>query len=152
LLQQQAKPEDVLIANYEYEPIYFYTGLRLGLTIARDSPVYDAARRQQLPEYCFGADRVRWIAWRPAWDLGARDSWAQLQRDIAASGGRIEQVTQIKETFWENRENIHFHRFAGDRYLFAWFPRALVEAAPESFPPPAQLPAGAIFRVDWPAD
>jgi hypothetical protein len=152
LLREQAKLEDVLIANYEYEPIYFHTGLRLGLTIARDSPVYDAARRQHLSEYCFGADHVRWIAWRPAWDLGPEDSWAQLQRDIAANGGRIEQVTQIKETFWENRENIHFHRFAGDQYLFAWFPRTFAEGAPESFPPPEQLPAGAIFRVDWPTD
>jgi hypothetical protein len=149
-LQRHADSEDVVIANYEYEPLYFHTGLRLGLTIPPDSPIYEAARRHQLPEYCFNVDLARWIAWRPSWDLGARDSLAELQRDIIDRGGTVHEAARIRETFWENRENIHFHRFAGGRYLFAWFPRALVEAAPESFPPPENFPESVIFQVDWP--
>jgi hypothetical protein len=51
-------PGDVVITNYESEPPYFYTGLPQGLKILANAPVYDAARRQHLPEYVFGVARA----------------------------------------------------------------------------------------------
>jgi hypothetical protein len=47
----------------------------------------------------------------------------------------VRLVASLKETTWENRENVHFRRFAGDRYFYGWF-----ENVPETL----------IYRVDWP--
>jgi hypothetical protein len=146
LLRAEAHPGDVLIANYEFEPLYFYTGLPLGMTILPEYPIYAAARRRNLSEYCFSPDHVRWIVWRPAWDLTERDVFAEIQREVATEGGHLQHVRDVTETFWENRENIHFRRFSGGKYLFAWFPHSITDTTPEKFPP------ASIFRVEWPAD
>ncbi|HEY4284961.1 MAG TPA: hypothetical protein VGM62_18000, partial [Chthoniobacterales bacterium] len=134
-LRANAKSDDVLITNYGWEPLYFYTRLPQALKILPDYPVYAAAKRNGLPEQTFDVDHVKWVLWRFGWDgyLGYR--WADVSREIQSNGGRLIRVAAFEESRWENRENIHFHRFAGGKYLFPW---------PKKF-----RPAG-IFRVEWP--
>jgi 4-amino-4-deoxy-L-arabinose transferase-like glycosyltransferase len=136
-LREHAKPGEILIANYCWEPLYFHTRLPQGLKILPDYPVYQAARHKGLPEYVFGVDHVRWVVWRPLWEGYQGYRLATVEHDILAEGGQLKQIAQVDETFWENRENIHFRRFSGGRYIFAW---------------PEQLPAATIFRVEWPED
>jgi 4-amino-4-deoxy-L-arabinose transferase-like glycosyltransferase len=136
-LRQQAKPGDVLITNYCWEPLYFHTRLPQGMKILPNYPVYEAARRKGLPEYVFGVDHVRWVVWRSAWEGYQGYSGAEVGRQIFGQGGRLTKVAEMAETRWENREDIHFRRFSGGRYLFPW---------------PENLSPSGIFRVDWPDD
>jgi len=136
-LRDHAEPKDLIITNYESEPLYFHTRLPQGMKIMRQDTIYDAARRYELPEYVFGVDHARWIVWRFNWDDYLGIQWTQVADHLQADGAQINDVAEIKETGWENRENIHFHRFSGDIYLF---------------PNNTNLPAARIFRVDWPAD
>jgi 4-amino-4-deoxy-L-arabinose transferase-like glycosyltransferase len=134
-LREHAKPGDILITNYDWEPIYFYTRLPQALKIFPDYPIYEIARRKGLPDYVFGIDHVRWIIWRPVWDGYVGYSGQELERLVLAAGARVTRVARFEETIWENRPEIHLHRFATDKYFFT---------APENL-----LPAE-IFRVDWP--
>lgn len=136
-LQQFAKPGDVLITNYEWEPLYFHTRMPQALKILRDYPVYEAARRQGLPEYVFGVDHVRWVVWRLSWEGNQGYWWNDVEGRILLEGGRLTQVAELEDTLWENRENIHTRRFSGERYLYPW---------------PGHFPPAGIFRVDWPGD
>jgi Dolichyl-phosphate-mannose-protein mannosyltransferase len=133
-LRENAKPGDVLIVNYGMEPTYFYTRLPQAMGILRDYPVYERARELGLPEYVFGVDHVRWIVWRSAWETGPGYAINDVIREIVERGGRITSVMEMEETVWENREDIHFHRFSDGSYLF---PRT------ETFP------MSRIARVDW---
>jgi len=117
-LHRNARPGDVVITNYESEPLYFYTGLPQGLKILANAPVYDAARRQHLPEYVFGVARARWIVWRFAWDGYFGVTWSEVEQALVNQGARITEMTKIKETGWENRENAFFYRFCGHKHLF----------------------------------
>ena len=134
-LREHARAGDLVITNYESEPLYFHTRLPQGMKIMRQDVIYDAARSFGLPEYLFGVDHARWIVWRFNWDdyLGIR--WPDVSEHLLSEGGQINKVVELKETGWENRENIHFHRFAGDVYLF---------------PQDTALAPANIFRVDWP--
>ena len=135
-LRENAQPSDKVITNYEWEPLYFHTGLPQALKILPDYPIQQAAKLKQLPRYVFEVDQTRWVIWRPVWD-GYQEYFAgAVQKEIVDRGGRIERVAEVSETLWENRENIHFRRFSGGRYLFH---------GPESFP------SVHIFRVSWPA-
>ena len=135
-LRKNARPGEVVITNYESEPLYFHTRLPQAMKIMRQDTIYERARRHGLPEYVFGVDHARWVVWRFNWDdyLGIR--WPDVSDHLLAEGARLNDVAEIKETAWENRENIHFHRFSGDTYLF---------------PHDTNLQAAHIFRVDWPA-
>jgi dolichyl-phosphate-mannose-protein mannosyltransferase len=134
-LRQNAKPEDVLITNYDWEPIYFYTHLPQALKILPDYPIHKAARQKSLPESVFGIDHVRWIVWRPVWEGYVGYFGEDLENKVLAAGAHVTNVAQFEETIWENRPEIHLHRFSGNRYFFT---------APENL-----LPAE-VFRVDWP--
>jgi 4-amino-4-deoxy-L-arabinose transferase-like glycosyltransferase len=134
-LRENAKPGDVLIVNYGMEPTYFYTRLPQAMGILRDYPVYERARELGLPEYVFGVDHVRWIVWRSAWETGPGYAINDVIREIVEHGGRIITVMEMEETVWENREDIHFHRFSDGSYLF---------------PRTQTFPASRIARVDWP--
>lgn len=137
-MQANAAPDDILITNYDWEPVYFHTRLRQGWKIMPHFPIYDAARKHQLPEYVFGVTGVRWIVWRWAWN-GYRDyDWDELHRALTENGAILTKVAAVPETTWENRSNIHFHRYPGDDYKFLWYA--------EEDEPDAE-----IFRVDWPA-
>jgi len=133
-LRENAKPGDVLIVNYGMEPTYFYTRLPQAMDILPNYPVYQRARELGLPEYVFGVDHVRWIVWRSAWETGPGYAINDVIREIVERGGRITSVMEMEETVWENREDIHFHRFSDGSYLF---PRT------ETFP------MSRIARVDW---
>jgi hypothetical protein len=134
-LHENARPDDVLIVNYGMEPTYFYTRLPQAMGILRQYPVYQRARELKLPERVFGVDHARWIVWRSAWETGPGYAIDDVLREIVERGGRIVPVMEIEETVWENREDIHFHRFSDGSYLF---PRT------QTFPP------SRIARVDWP--
>lgn len=134
-LAQHAQPRDIVITNYESEPLYFHTRLPQGMKIMRQDRIYEVARRQGLPEYVFGLDHARWVVWRFNWDDYLGITWAEVERHFLSEGARVTEMAKLEETAWENRENIHFHRFSGDRYL-----------SPSE---KDRLPAR-IFRVDWP--
>jgi hypothetical protein len=56
-------------------------------------------------------------------------------REISARGAKITSVMEMEETVWENREDIHFHRFSDGTHLF---------------PRTQTFPDSRIARVDWP--
>jgi len=133
-LRDHAQAGDLVITNYESEPLYFHTGLPQAMKIMRQDIIFDTAHSYGLPDYVFGVDHARWIVWRFNWDdyLGIR--WPDVSEHVVSEGGQIRKVAELKETGWENRENIHFHRFFGDVYLF---------------PQQTALAPANIFRVDW---
>jgi hypothetical protein len=135
-LHKNAAPGDVVITNYESEPLYFHTRLPQGMKIMKQDSIYEIAKRRQLPDYVFGVEHARWIVWRFNWDDYLGIKWTDLEHRLLSDGAKISDAAQLEETAWENRENIHFHRFAGHRYLF---------------PQDEHLAAAHIFRVDWPA-
>lgn len=150
-LRENAKPGDVVIVNCGMEPIYFYTRLPQALGILPFYPIYDSARRLGLPEFVFGIDHVRWVVWRSAWEGFPGYTIDQVLRQIFEQGGRRTNAFETEETIWENREDIHFHRFSDGTYLFPISPlkmRGLVKGTAdtrnETFPP------SHIVRVDWP--
>jgi hypothetical protein len=134
-LRENAKPGDVLIVNYGMEPTYFYTRLPQAMGILPNYPVYQRARELGLPERVFGVDHARWIVWRSAWETGPGYAINDVLRELTERGGRIVTVMEMEETVWENREDIHFHRFSDGSYLF---------------PRTQTFPSSRIARVDWP--
>jgi 4-amino-4-deoxy-L-arabinose transferase-like glycosyltransferase len=135
-LRRYAQPGDVVITNYESEPLYFYTRLPQGLKILANAPVYEAARGQHLPEYVFGVARARWIVWRFAWDGYFGITWPEVEQALISRGARITEMMRIKETGWENRENAFFYRFCGHKHLFRLHQR--------------HFPRARIYRIDYP--
>ena len=134
-LRQHATRDDVVVTNYSWEPLYFHTGLKQGMTVLPSYPVYRAARERGLPDYVFKADGARWIVWRRAWGAYRGQQLDRLLGQLAARRIPVSHVATIPETLWENRENLHFRRFAENRYIYPWF---------------GDLPDTLIFRVDWP--
>ena len=134
-LHDNAQPGDKLITNYEWEPLYFHTHLPQALKILPDYPIAATARSKGLPSYVFDIDQARWVIWRPIWDGYQGYFAATLEQQITARGGTIERVLELPETLWENRENVHFHRFSNGRYLFH---------GPDVFPPVS------VSRIVWP--
>ena len=47
----------------------------------------------------------------------------------------VHLVASVPETLWENRENVHFRRYPGNRYIYPWYP---------------PVPDAEIYEVDWP--
>lgn len=135
-LRAHAGPQDVVITNYEWEPLYFHTGLPQGLKMTPLSPAYVNAKRQGLPDFVFSVVGAKWVVWRWAWDGYMGNAWSGLSQRFAAAGGRLVKVAEVPETVWENRENIYFHRFAPAKYLYR-------QSGGESRP-------AEIYRVEWP--
>ena len=118
-LRANASPGDVIVTNYAWEPIYFHSRLPQGAKIAPSFPIYRHARAHHLPEYVFSAAGARWIIWRRAWPAYFKEQDAARALQDSVNAGRVPRlVARIRETMYENRENIHFRRFAGDRYIF----------------------------------
>ena len=134
-LRENAKPGDVLIVNYGMEPTYFYTRLPQAMGILQTYPVFQRARELGLPDFVFGVDHARWIVWRSAWETGPGYAINDVLQELVARGGRIVTVLEMDETVWENREDIHFHRFSDGSYLF---------------PRTQTFPKSLVARVDWP--
>jgi len=136
-LRENAKPGDILIVNYGMEPTYFYTRLPQAMGILQNYPVYQRARELGLPEFVFGPDHARWIVWRSAWETGPGYAINEVLNDLTVRGAKITTVLEMDETVWENREDIHFHRFSDATYLF---------------PRTQTFPKSVVARVDWPSD
>ncbi len=118
-LAKRADPEDILITNYEWEPLYFHTNLRQGLKIFPEHEIAGAARAHGLPPYVFEAKGARWVVWRDPWEgshLGYR--LERVRRELARSGARLQRVASVPETVWENRPELHFHRFPGRNHIY----------------------------------
>jgi len=136
-LQANAKPGDVLILNYGWEPTYYYTRLPQAMGILPAYPVYQRAQELGLPGFVFGVDHVRWIVWRSAWETAPGYAMNDVAREIARHGGQITTVLEVPETVFENSPDIHLHRFSDGTYLF---------------PRTQTFPKSVVARVDWPSD
>jgi hypothetical protein len=134
-LQSHADAGDLVLTNYEWQPLYFYTRLPQSLRVFPSDPIYQTAKQKGLPEYVFKVDGTRWILWRPAWDGYFGYVGSEIKRNLSNGGARITKVAELPETIFENRPELHFHRFAGGKYFFI----ALDNLAPAQ-----------IFRIDWP--
>jgi 4-amino-4-deoxy-L-arabinose transferase-like glycosyltransferase len=134
-LQGHAIAGDLVLTNYDWQPLYFYTRLPQSLRIFPDYPIYQAARRKRLPEYVFNVDGVRWVIWRPVWDGYWGYVGSEIRRNLLNSGARITKVAEFPETVFENRPEIHFHRFSGDKYFFTGLDTHV---------------SAQIFRIYWP--
>jgi hypothetical protein len=134
-LRHHAQPSDVVITNYAWEPLYFHTGLRQGMSVLPSYPIYEAARAKKLPGYVFEPEGARWIVWRRAWGPYRGHTIETILQHLAQSGVTVTAVATFEETMWENRENIHFRRFAGGRYIYPWH-RA--------------IPSAVVYRLEWP--
>jgi 4-amino-4-deoxy-L-arabinose transferase-like glycosyltransferase len=135
-LQGQANAGDLVLTNYDWQPLYFYTRLPQSLRIFPNDPIYETAKRKGLPEYVFNVDGVRWLIWRPVWGGYFGYVGSEIKRDLLNSGAQLTKVAEFPETIFENRPEIHYHRFSGDKYFFmALNPHVTAQ----------------IFRIDWPA-
>lgn len=134
-LEGRAKPGDILLTNYAWEPLYFHTGLPQALKVLPSSPIYNAARERHLPDYVFYVDRVRWIVDRRAWGANGGQDLNRVLTELRARGYRVTLAAAFPETVWENRENIHFRRFPNDKYFYPWY---------------GLLPDARIYKVDPP--
>jgi hypothetical protein len=105
------------------------------LRIFPNDPIYETARRKGLPEDVFNVAGVRWLIWRPIWDGYFGYIGSEIKRDLLNSGAQITKVAEFPETIFENRPEIHYHRFSGGKYFFiALNPHVTAQ----------------IFRIDWP--
>jgi hypothetical protein len=134
-LDAHAREGDVVITNYGWEPLYFHTRLPLGMTVLPAHPIYAAVRTRGLPEYVSSDEGARWIVWRRAWGDYSGLAVEEVVYNLQAAGVTVTLEETIPETLWENRENVHFRRFAGGRYIYPWF-----ESVGET----------RIYRLDWP--
>jgi Dolichyl-phosphate-mannose-protein mannosyltransferase len=134
-LQGHANAGDLVLTNYDWQPLYFYTRLPQSLRIFPGDPIYQAARRKRLPEYVFDVDGVRWVIWRPIWEGHWGYVGSEIRRRLLNRGARITKVAEFPETIFENRPEIHFHRFSGDRYFFIRLDTHV---------------SAQVFRIDWP--
>jgi Flp pilus assembly protein TadD len=73
--------------------------------------------------------------WRRAWPaFFAEQDCERLLRGLVEAGVTVTRVASIPETLYENRENVNFRRYPGNRYIFPWY---------------GTLPDTEIYRVDW---
>jgi hypothetical protein len=117
-LTRNASADDVVVTNYEWEPLYFHTNLPQGRKILPEHGIARAARAKGLPDYVFEVEGARWVVWRPPWEgsLGLR--FGDVRSELERSGKRLVPVATPPETLWENRPEIHYHRFPGLGYLY----------------------------------
>ena len=132
-LQAHAQPGDIVLTNYAWEPLYFHTRLPLAMTVLSSYPIYQAAKARGLPDYVFRANDARWIVWRKAWGSYRGQSIDQVLARLGEERMQATPVITLQETLWENRENLHFRRFANGRYIYPWHD---------------EVPATVIYRVE----
>ena len=114
-----------------------------GFVLPEASPraVRDAARAAGLPEYVFGPDRGDWLVWRDAADPIPGWSFARVEADLVARGASVELVARLPETHWENRPELHYHRFPG--LSNPYWPRSLGDSP--------SFPDARVYRIRWPS-
>jgi 4-amino-4-deoxy-L-arabinose transferase-like glycosyltransferase len=132
-LRANARPGDVVVTNYAWEPLYFHTRLPLGYTVLESYPIRAAAEAAGLPDYVFEPERARWVVWRAPWEGYQGYRWADVTARLRAAGATLERVAAFHETVFENRESLHFRRFPGVGYLY-----------PQPF---GRMPPARVYRV-----
>lgn len=137
--------DDVLVTNFAWDNLYFYTGRRQGFRISPEAvAVRDAAQVAGLPGYVFGFDDARWLVWRHAADpLPDQTTFEKARAALEARGASVERVAAFREVLWENRPEITWHRFPGVGYPFA--PRRVGAGG-------RKWPDAVVYRVHWPGD
>ena len=144
-IETRVPPEDVIVTNFAWDNLSFYTRRRLGFRISPEAvAVRDAARAAGLPDYVFGFDDARWLVWRHAADpLPETTTFEKARAALEARGARVERVASFREVLWENRPELTWHRFPRVGYPFA--PRRLGAEG-------RKWPDAVIYRVVWPGD
>ncbi|HTY16105.1 MAG TPA: glycosyltransferase family 39 protein [Myxococcota bacterium] len=142
LLKENAEPGQVVLTNFGWDNLYFYTRLPQAMRISPKAPVREAALALGLPRYVFGPDGADWVVWRGGAGAVIGDSLEQVRSELAARGATLEPVATLRETLWENRPELQWHRFPRVGYPFA--PRRMGAEG-------ARYPDAQVFRVHWPA-
>lgn len=119
-LRRHAQQGDILITNYAWEPIYFHTDLPQGWKVTEKYSIYPAARDAGLPEYVFGVTDARWVVWRAPWEDYPGYGYEDVREALRQRGQGLELVHNFPETVWENRPELHFHRFPGFGVLYPY--------------------------------
>jgi 4-amino-4-deoxy-L-arabinose transferase-like glycosyltransferase len=140
-VRTHAAPEDILVTNFAWDNLYFYTKQRQGFRMAPEAPVRETALALGLPSYVFGLDGVQWLIWRHASDPLPEYPFERVRRELEARGAKLEQVASFREVLWENRPELHWHRFPQVGFPFA--PRRLGAAG-------RLYPDAIVYRVVWP--
>lgn len=151
-LEQHADADDLVITNYEGEPLYFHSELPQAYKIPPWFRCYEAARLQGLPESAFSVREARWIVWRMVWEEYRGYRLQAVLDEITRHGGRAEPVFELTETRWENRENIHFHRFPTAGQLYVVVPYYHVDGDREipHVTTRPHWPRATIHWIEWP--
>ena len=132
-------PEEVVVTNFAFDNLVFYTDRRLGFRISpHATAVVDAARDAGLPEYVFGFDAARWLVWRHASDPLPDLPFDAVRARLEVEGKRLEPAASFREVLWENRPELHWHRFAHVGHPFA--PRRLGPAG-------RKYPDAVVYRI-----
>jgi len=140
----QVGADDVLVTNFAWDNLLYYTDRRLGFRIKPEATaVRDAARAAGLPDYVFGLDGARWLLWRHAADPLPKLPFEAARAELEARGARLERVASFHEVLWENRPELQWHRFPGVGYPFA--PRRLGAEG-------RKWADAVAYRIVWPGD
>jgi 4-amino-4-deoxy-L-arabinose transferase-like glycosyltransferase len=144
-LATRVPPEDVVVTNFAWDNLSFYTRRRLGFRISPEAvAVRDAARTAGLPAYVFGFDDARWLVWRHAADpLPEQTTFERARAALEARGATLEPVATFREVLWENRPELTWHRFPDVGHPFA--PRRVGAAG-------RKWPDAVAYRIVWPGD
>lgn len=152
ILRREAGPDDIVLTNFGWDNLYFYTQLPQSMRI---SPVAAAVRREarvlHLPPFLTGVRGTDWVIWRGgdesalgyAFTIFGQIDWPMLQTRFDALGAQIERVATLPETLWENRPELYWHRFPRVGQPFA--PRALGAAG-------LNHGEARVYRVRWPEE
>jgi hypothetical protein len=132
-LEKNAGPDDVVVTNFGWDNLYFYTQRPQGFRISyKAAAVGEAARALGLPDSAFGLDGADWVIWRHGSDPLPRHPFDKVRSELEARGATLQVVASFPETLWENRPELHWHRFPRAGYIFA---PARVGPAGRKFPP-----------------
>jgi 4-amino-4-deoxy-L-arabinose transferase-like glycosyltransferase len=142
-LARRAGPDDILITNYAWDPIYFHSRLPQGLKVLPEHEIHAAARAAGLPDYVFDVTGARWVVWRWPWNGYQGYELERLRAELAPRGAKLELETVVRETVWENRPELHFHRFPGIGHVFP---------VGSEFLGFGRIRGAPVFRVVWPAE
>jgi hypothetical protein len=147
-LRRDAASDDVVLTNFGWDGLYYYSRLPQAWRIAPEAPVRRKARALGLSAYVFGIDHPDWLVWRGDNEalLGYAFSLfghplAFVRARLEARGARLERIAMFPETLWDNRPELFWHRFPRDPCPFA--PRSADAQCP-------RYSDAQIFRVHWP--
>jgi len=114
-------PEEVLVTNFAWDNLVFYTNRRQGFRIRPDATaLVEAAPAARFPEYVFGLEDADWLIWRHSADpLPKGFTFAAVRDYYAAKGKVLQPAASFREVRWENRPELHWHRFARVGHPFA---------------------------------